>query len=68
MVHLLLGHAVVEGRDGDVTAVFDGGPVAVGIDAGAGVEAGAGHLAGAGGADGAGAEAGAFFCQYSLYI
>ena len=61
MVHLLLGHAVVEGRDGDITAVFDGGPVAVGIDAGAGVEAGAGHLAGAGGADGAGAEAGAFF-------
>jgi hypothetical protein len=57
--HLLQSNGIVDGCDGDVTAVEDGGPVGVGVYAGSGVEAPEGGLAGRGGADGAGPEAGA---------
>jgi hypothetical protein len=57
--HLLQSNGVVDGRDGDVTAVEDGGPVGVGVYTGSGVEAAEGGLAGRGGTDSAGPEAGA---------
>lgn len=53
---MTFGETVVEGGDGDISAVGDLGPGFVGVDTGASVEACAGHLAGAGGADGAGTE------------
>lgn len=56
---LLEGEGVVEGGEGDVAAVEDGGPGCVGVEAAAGVEAAEGGLARGGGADGAGAESGA---------
>ena len=55
--HLAERQRVVDGCDGDVAAVEEGGPAGVGVDARAGVVAAGDGLAGGGCADGAGAEA-----------
>lgn len=54
--HLLQGHGIVDGHDGDVAAVEDGRPVLVRVDARPGVEAPKGRLPGRGMANGAGAK------------
>ena len=37
--HLLPGNVVIEGRDGDISAIDDFSPIRVGVDVGARVEA-----------------------------
>jgi hypothetical protein len=57
--HLGDGGGVVEGADGDVAAVEEGGPGGIGVYRAGWGETAEGGLAGAGGADGARAEASA---------
>lgn len=56
--HLPQGQGIIDGRDGNIATVDDGGPVLVRVDAGARVKAAEGGLPARGLPDGAGAEPG----------